>query len=151
VVTVSDTRTEATDKSGHLICQFLENDGHTVNAYAIVKDEPDLIRDHLRKLAADAVCEVVLLSGGTGLAPRDTTFEAVEGLLEKRLTGFGELFRSLSYAEIGPAAMLSRATAGVFGNLLVFSMPGSVNAVRLAMEKLVLPEIGHAAALLRTT
>ncbi len=151
VITVSDTRTEQTDTSGRLIVELLEGRGHAVGVYQIVKDEPEVIRDRIRHLAADDTCDAVLLNGGTGLASRDTTFEAVESLLEKRLSGFGELFRSLSYEAIGPAAMLSRATAGVFGRLLIFSMPGSPDAVRLAMDKLVLPEIGHAVALLKPT
>ena len=143
VITVSDTRTEETDKSGQLIRELLEAQGHKVAHYAITKDEPDNIRAQIKQLAADEKCHVVLLNGGTGLAPRDTTYEAIDALLEKRLTGFGELFRYLSYEEIGSGAMASRATAGTYGKLLIFSMPGSTPAVRLAMEKLILPELAH--------
>lgn len=149
VVTVSDTRTEETDGSGRRIRELLSGAGHEVVATHIVRDEPALIRDTLRGLFADARVEAVFLNGGTGIAPRDTTFEAVRGLLEKEIDGFGELFRMLSYDDIGPAAMLSRATAGIASGRLVVSMPGSTAAVELAMQKLVLPEIGHMIGLLR--
>ena len=112
VLTVSDTRTPDTDSSGARIRELLEADGHRVAAYAILPDEPEIVRTRLVELVAESV-EAVIINGGTGLAPRDTTYEAVVGLLDKRLDGFGELFRSLSFAEIGPAAMLSRAVAGV--------------------------------------
>lgn len=148
VITVSDTRTPDTDKSGQLIHTLLERDGHAVGDYRIIKDDPAGIVTLIRELADNSTCDVVLCTGGTGLAPRDTTFEAIDGLLEKRLPGFGELFRSLSYDEIGSGAMLSRATAGVFRGRILFSMPGSTGAVRLAMEKLILPELGHMAWLL---
>ncbi len=150
VITVSDTRTPETDKSGRLIRERLETTGHTVGLYRIVEDQPDRIREQIEQLATDGTCEAVLLTGGTGLAPRDTTFEALEALFEKRLTGFGELFRSLSYDEIGPAAMLSRATAGTTGKMVIFSMPGSTGAVRLAMDRLILPELAHAVWLLKS-
>jgi molybdenum cofactor biosynthesis protein B len=142
VVTVSDTRTEATDESGRLARARLAEAGHRVARSAIVPDEPERIRALLDELTTDDV-EVVLLSGGTGIARRDRTFEAVSGLLERTLPGFGELFRSLSYAEIGPAAMLSRATAGVYRGRLVVSMPGSADAVRLALDRLLIPELNH--------
>ena len=148
VLTVSDTRTPDTDSSGARIRELLEADGHRVAAYAILPDEPEIVRTRLVELVAESV-EVAIINGGTGLAPRDTTYEAVVGMLDKRLDGFGELFRSLSFAEIGPAAMLSRAVAGVVGRTVVASLPGSTPAVDLAMRKLLLPVLGHAVQLLR--
>lgn len=140
VITVSDTRTIATDRSGQLIQALLKQSGHTIAHYAIVPDEPDQIRAQFANLSdADAV----ILSGGTGIAPRDTTYDAIEQLLEKTLPGFGEIFRSLSYAEIGSRAIASRAIAGVYSNKLIFSLPGSSNAVELAVEQLILPELVH--------
>lgn len=144
VITVSDTRTEETDTSGGVIRDGLAGAGHEVSFYRIVPDEPELIRSLLAELASGSV-RVTLLNGGTGISHRDTTYDAVATLLEKTLPGFGELFRALSYQEIGAAAMLSRATAGVYRNMLVFSMPGSSNAVRLAMDRLILPELTHLA------
>lgn len=143
IMTVSDTRTPETDTSGQFMQQALTQAGHRIHAYSIVKDEPDDVRRLLQHHLHDAETDVVLLSGGTGLSPRDGTYEVVQSLLEKELTGFGELFRSLSYAEIGAAAMMSRATAGVASGTVVISMPGSSAAVRLAMEKLILPELTH--------
>lgn len=148
VVTVSDTRIPESDVSGRLVCDLLAEHGHRVHRYEIVPDEPDRVRAVLVGLGADAGCAAVLLSGGTGLAPRDGTYEVVAGLLDKRLDGFGELFRARSFDEIGPAAMLSRAVGGVMGRTVVFSMPGSPGAVRLAMESLILPELGHLVFLL---
>ncbi len=148
VLTVSDTRTPETDTSGGLLRERLESAGHRVVAYEVVPDEPAMFREVVAALFERADCQAVLLPGGTGLAPRDTTYEAVSGLFEKHLDGFGELFRMLSYEEIGAAAMLSRATAGVVGSTVVYSMPGSTAAVQLAMDKLILPELGHVAALL---
>ena len=148
VLTVSDTRTTDTDTSGQWIRRALTSAGHRVTAYEIVPDDAPRIRERLGRLIDDPDCRVVLLTGGTGLGPRDSTFEVVDGLLEKRLDGFGELFRSLSYAEIGAAAMLSRAAAGTVGSTAIFSLPGSPGAVRLAMEKLILPELGHIVYLL---
>lgn len=141
VITVSDTRTEETDKSGKLIKELVTASGQTIAAYHIVPDEPAQISQLLDTLAERV--DVVLLNGGTGISARDNTFEAVSGKLEKTLPGFGEIFRVLSYEEIGAGAMLSRATAGLFRQTLVFSMPGSTNAVRLAMEKLIVPELSH--------
>jgi molybdenum cofactor biosynthesis protein B len=143
VITVSDTRTPETDTSGRLIQDLLAQAGHAVAAYHIVKDEPSEIRPMLQSLLDSAAVQAVLVNGGTGVARRDVTFDAIRGLLEKELPGFGELFRLLSYQEIGSAALLSRATAGTVGSKVVFSMPGSSGAVRLAMEKLILPELGH--------
>jgi molybdopterin adenylyltransferase len=142
VVTASDTRGEAEDTSGAFLRRAAAEAGHAVVGYRIVKDEPAELRAALDE-AARAGAEAIVVNGGTGIAGRDRTYEAVAGLLEKRLDGFGELFRMLSYAEIGSAAMLSRAVAGVWGGRAVFSVPGSEAAVRLAWEKLIGPEIGH--------
>jgi molybdopterin adenylyltransferase len=146
VITVSDTRTADTDTSGARIKALLSDAGHTLAGYWILRDEPDLIRARLGNLGPEV--QAVILNGGTGLARRDTTFEAVQSLFDKTLDGFGELFRMLSFADIGAAAMLSRATAGVIGGRAVFSVPGSTAAVELAMTKLILPEIGHIVGLL---
>ena len=146
VVTVSDTRDETTDRSGAAIKRLLEEGGHTVAGYEIVKDEPEDIRALIdRALAAPGV-DVVLLNGGTGIAPRDGTYEVVSGKLDKCIEGFGELFRVLSYEDIGAAAMLSRAIAGTAGSRVVVSMPGSSGAVELAMKRLLLPQLGHMVA-----
>jgi len=149
IVTVSDTRTPATDGSGALIRERLEAAGHRVVGCEIIPDDPARVRTCVAAHCDDPSVQVVLLTGGTGIAPRDTTYEAVDALLEKRLDGFGELFRMLSYQEIGPAAILSRATAGIRGSTVIFSLPGSPAAVRLAMDKLILPEVGHVVSLLR--
>jgi molybdenum cofactor biosynthesis protein B len=143
VLTVSDSRTPETDTSGQFIQQALTRKGHHISAYVIVKDEPSEIRHLLHRFIQASDTDAVLLSGGTGLSRRDGTYEVVRECLEKELTGFGELFRYLSYQEIGAAAMMSRATAGVAGGTVIISMPGSSAAVRLAMEKLILPELAH--------
>lgn len=143
VVTVSDTRTTETDRSGQLIQSQLTSAGHEIVDYRIVKDEPVQIDAVLTALVGRDDCDAVIFSGGTGIARRDTTYDTVSRRLEKQLDGFGELFRSLSYAEIGAAAMLTRATAGVVGGTVVFLTPGSTNAVGLALEKLIIPEIAH--------
>ena len=143
VLTISDTRTEADDKSGRIIRDLLETGGHTTGFYQVVPDEPARIRDLIIQITDRADCHAILTSGGTGIAARDTTYEAVVGLLEKRLDGFGELFRFLSWDDIGSGAMLSRAVAGVYRDTMIFCMPGSSGAVRLAMEKLVVPELAH--------
>lgn len=143
VLTVSDTRTLETDEGGRLIVEMLEAAGHAVVRRGIVPDDPGQVRGWLREALDDPRVEAILTTGGTGIAPRDGTYEVVSALLEKRLDGFGELFRMLSYAEVGPAAMLSRAVGGVARGKVVLSMPGSPAGVRLAMEKLVLPELGH--------
>jgi molybdopterin adenylyltransferase len=148
VLTVSDTRDEATDTSGALIRRLLLEAGHTVVDYRILKDEPRRIVSHLGALARNVRACAALLTGGTGIARRDSTFEAVSGLIDKRLDGFGEIFRALSYREIGSAAMLSRALAGTYRGMLLFSMPGSEAAVRLAMTRLILPELPHLAVLI---
>lgn len=143
VVTVSDTRTPETDKSGQLMMELLREHGYVVVDYRIVQDEYDRITRVVREAVARDDVEAVLLNGGTGIALRDTTYEAVRDLLDKEMPGFGEIFRLLSYEEIGAAAMLSRAIAGVCGETAVFSMPGSSGAVRLAMTRLILPELRH--------
>jgi len=146
IVTVSDTRTEATDTGGRAIADLLTAAGHTIVARHWIKDDPVRVQSTVRQLLGhDAAtgAQVVILTGGTGITSRDSTFEAIDGLLEKRLDGFGELFRMLSFQDIGPAAMLSRATAGLRAGRIIVSLPGSEKAVRLAMERLLLPEIGH--------
>lgn len=148
ILTVSDTRRPATDRSGAWLRAHLARAGHAVVATAIVPDEPRAVRARLRSFARDRTIRAILITGGTGIAPRDRTYEAVAGLLEKRLDGFGELFRALSYREIGAAAMLSRAVAGIWRGRLLFVMPGSPAAVRLAARRLIVPELGHAAGLL---
>jgi molybdenum cofactor biosynthesis protein B len=143
IVTVSDTRTPETDKSGALMRERLEAAGHQIVGYTIVKDEPQQIVATLDRFATQPDCQAILFNGGTGIARRDTTFDVIAGRLEKTLVGFGELFRMLSYEQIGAAAMLSRATAGVYRGRLVFSTPGSSNAVALAMDKLIAGELAH--------
>jgi molybdenum cofactor biosynthesis protein B len=148
VVTASDTRGEAEDESGAYLRDAAARAGHALAGYRIVKDEPAELRAALDAAAA-AGADAVLVNGGTGIAGRDRTYEAVAGVLEKRLDGFGELFRMLSWQEIGAAAMMSRAVAGVWGGRAVFSMPGSKAAVRLAWEKLLAPELPHVVRELR--
>ncbi len=143
ILTVSDTRTETTDKSGTLIRELLRAANHPVNVYRIVPDEPDQIGPLLAEWIADLEIDVIISNGGTGIAARDTTYDVVASLIEKRLDGFGELFRMLSWDEVGAAAMLSRAVAGVIGDTVIFALPGSTNAVRLALDKLILPEMAH--------
>jgi len=147
VVTISDTRTEATDTSGAAIVELLTAAGHEVARRRLVKDDPAVVRDAVR--SGRTAADVIITTGGTGITARDSTYEAITALLDKRLDGFGELFRMLSYAEIGAAAMLSRATAGSIGTTAVFTLPGSEHAVRLAMTRLILPEIGHVVRELR--
>jgi molybdenum cofactor biosynthesis protein B len=143
IVTVSDTRTHETDTSGALTRDLLVQAGHSVASQTILPDDPARVRAHVEGLLASAEVDAVLVNGGTGIAARDTTYEALAGLLEKRLDGFGELFRMLSFEQIGAAAMLSRAVAGVARGTVLVSMPGSTAAVELAMTKLVVPELGH--------
>ena len=143
VLTISDTRTPETDTGGRVVRDLLARAGHTLVGSAITKDEPADVQRIVREQCANPAVQALILSGGTGITSRDSTFEAVQALLDKHLPGFGELFRMLSYQEIGPAAMLSRAHAGVRGGRIVVSLPGSPNACRLALEKLVLPELGH--------
>lgn len=144
VITVSDTRTKETDKSGQLMIELLQDAGHEVVDYEIVKDEMEPIRNAVIMGCLNDNIDVVLTNGGTGIAKRDVTIETVRQLFEKEISGFGELFRLLSYQEdIGSAAILSRAIAGVISDKAVFSTPGSTGAVRLAMNKLIVPELGH--------
>jgi molybdenum cofactor biosynthesis protein B len=143
VLTVSDTRTSGTDTSGQLIQSQLAAHQHRVMVYQIVHDEPAPVRLMVQAWAAESAIQAIIINGGTGIAPRDTTYDAIAGLLTKTLPGFGELFRMLSYDEIGSRAMASRAIAGVCESTLLFSLPGSSNAVQLAMEKLILPELTH--------
>jgi molybdopterin adenylyltransferase len=143
VITVSDTRTEQTDKSGAAIAELIAAAGHAVGGRLLVRDEVALIRDAIQRQLAAADVDVVIITGGTGITSRDCTFEVVASLIDKRLDGFGELFRMLSYQQIGAAAMMSRASAGLAAGKIVLSLPGSEAAVRLAMEKLVLPELRH--------
>ena len=142
IITCSDTRTHENDTSGGYIRKALEAEGHVIAAYEIVKDEPDQIRKMLSAYSLQDL-DVVLLNGGTGISNRDTTYDVVAGMLENTMPGFGEIFRFLSYEEIGPASMLSRAIGGVYKDMLVFSMPGSTGAVRLAMDKLIAPDLRH--------
>lgn len=143
VITCSDTRTPDTDTSGRLICKLIGEQGHTVVGHHLVKDDPAQIQLWIARGTVDETVQAVIINGGTGISRRDSTFEAVDEMLEKRLDGFGEIFRLLTYQEIGSPAIMSRATAGVIKGRILFSVPGSENAVRLAMEKLILPELGH--------
>lgn len=142
-ITISDTRTEADDRGGKLLADLLTEAGHKVAVRRIVPDEPDRIRPLVEQLVADASIDAVLMTGGTGVSARDQTYETVSSLMTKPLPGYGELFRLLSFEEIGPAAMLSRATGGVVQTTVLLTMPGSPAAVRLAMQRLILPELGH--------
>jgi len=143
VLTISDTKTPETDTSGAVIREHLNAGGHTVVGSSIVRDEPADVQRVVRGACADPKVQAVILTGGTGITSRDSTFEAVAALLDKTLPGFGELFRVLSYQDVGPAAMLSRAQMGIHARRIVVSLPGSPNACRLALEKLLLPELGH--------
>lgn len=143
VLTVSDTRTTDTDASGRAIVEALEAAGHRVLARRLVRDEPAEIAAEITGWLASGRADAIITTGGTGLSRRDGTADVVERLLEKRIDGFGELFRALSYQDVGPAAMLSRACAGAHGRTIVIALPGSEHAVRLAMDKLVIPELAH--------
>jgi len=143
VLTVSDTKTPDTDISGGIIRDLLASAGHRVAGSAIVRDEPADVARVVREACADPGVQAVIVTGGTGITSRDSTYEAIEALLDKRLPGFGELFRMLSFQEVGAAAMLSRAQMGIHARRIVVSLPGSPNACRLALEKLLLPELGH--------
>ncbi len=152
VLTVSDTRIAETDSGGKAIIDALKQAGHAVSDYTLVKDEPIQIESQLNSWLSPSdqppspnhqPLDLIVTTGGTGIAQRDTTVEVVRRLLDKELEGFGELFRMLSYEEVGPAAMLSRAVAGLAGQTLIFTLPGSPNAIKLAMEKLIIPELPH--------
>lgn len=149
VFTLSDTRSAADDLSGQTIRELLAAAGHEVAHYAIMKDDPGPLRAAVRDLLADGAVDFLVTSGGTGISPRDQTIEALRPLFDKELEGFGDLFRYLSYQDVGTAALLSRATAGTAGRCLIFCLPGSRGAVRLAMEQLILPEIRHLLSQLR--
>ena len=143
VLTISDTRTEATDTGGAAIVSLLEAAGHAVTGKTIVRDEPSEVRQWIERQVVADDARILITTGGTGITARDGTFEVASALIEKPLPGFGELFRMLSYQEIGAAAMLSRACAGRVGRAILVCLPGSEHAVRLAVEKLLLPELGH--------
>ncbi len=143
VLTISDSKTPETDTSGALIRELVTAAGHRITGHAIVKDEPEQVAAVIRSGCAAPSVEAFILTGGTGITSRDSTYEAIEALLDKRLSGFGELFRMLSYEEVGAAAMLSRAQGGVVQGRVLFSLPGSPNACRLALEKLIIPELPH--------
>ena len=143
VITISDTRTEATDTGGRAIVDLLVAAQHTVVHRSIIRDDPDQVRKTIERQLANPDAQAVITTGGTGITSRDSTYEVVAALLHKRLDGFGELFRMLSYQDVGAAAMMSRACAGLVAGRIVIALPGSEAAVRLAMEKLVLPELGH--------
>lgn len=143
VLTISDTRTEQTDTSGAAIVELLTEAGHEVVARGLVRDEPEAVRAFVEAHLSSPIVQAVITTGGTGLSSRDRTYDALAGLLDIRIDGFGELFRMLSFHEIGPAAMLSRACAGLARRKVVILLPGSEPAVRLAMTLLILPEIGH--------
>ena len=143
VITVSDTRTEATDTGGRAIVDLLTAAGHRIVGRSLVRDDPEQLRDAIGRQLANPDVQVVVTTGGTGITSRDCTYEAVSSMLWKRLDGFGELFRMLSYQQIGSGAMLSRALAGVVAGRVIFALPGSEAAVRLAVEKLLVPELGH--------
>ena len=150
VVTVSDTRTEETDLTGKRIKELLTAAGHEIRASIIIPDEPHQIRLYLQRLAEGGLCQAVLLTGGTGLSRRDTTVEALGELFEKQISGFGELFRMLSFQEIGAKAMLSRAVAGVHKRMIIYCMPGSPHAAELAVVKLILPTLAHTVGVVRS-
>lgn len=143
VVTVSDSRTIENDTAGQILKEQLTSQGHQIIHYQIIKDEPTQIRELLLKLVDDPSCQAMIFNGGTGISKRDRTFDVIDSFLEKKLTGFGEIFRYLSYLDIGSSAIMSRATAGSYKGRVIISIPGSPAAVKLALEKLILPEIAH--------
>src|SRR2546423_8528869 len=145
IITVSDTRTPDNDTNAHYLRAAIAGAGHSETAYRLIRDEPWDVAAVLDDLVDTTDAQILLWNGGTGISPRDTTYDALAAKLEKTLPGFGEIFRMLSYQEIGAAAMMSRATAGVYRGRLVFSMPGSSNAVKLAMDRLIAPELEHLA------
>jgi molybdopterin adenylyltransferase len=150
IITISDTRTTETDTGGQLAHQLLRSAGHEVKFYQIIPDEPEQIISLLEQLATQESIQAVILSGGTGISPRDRTYEALGNLLEKVLPGFGELFRTLSYAEIGSRAISSRSIAGTYRQMMIFALPGSRGAVELGLTKIILPELPHLIKQLRS-
>jgi len=143
IITLSDTRTEATDKSGAFLRDAIHSSGHAVARYQIVSDDPEAIAEALDAALSDPAVGVVVTTGGTGISARDSAYETISARLDKRLDGFGELFRMLSFQEIGAAAMLSRAVGGIASGRPLFALPGSTAAVRLGIEQLILPQVGH--------
>ena len=143
ILTISDTRTEQTDTGGRIIADLLSSSGHQVVGKTIVSDDPENIRIEIETRLSEQAIQAIITTGGTGISLRDQTYEVISGLLDKKIDGFGELFRSLSYEEVGSAAMLSRACAGTARGKIVICVPGSENAIRLAMTRLVIPELGH--------
>ena len=143
VLIISDTRDEKTDESGKIAKQLITDAGHEVVASKIIKNDKTLIQATVKEMLQNPKINVIMTSGGTGISKRDITVDTINGILDKKIEGFGELFRKLSYEEIGEAAMISRATAGSVGGKLVFCMPGSKNAVKLALSQLILPGLGH--------
>ncbi|SDI74113.1 MogA/MoaB family molybdenum cofactor biosynthesis protein [Natribacillus halophilus] len=149
ILTMSDTRTKDDDKSGALICSYLEGHNHDISEYRVIKDDRDAIQSVLADWTSDDDLDVIITNGGTGISAKDVTHQVVAGMLEKEIEGFGELFRMKSYEEIGAKAMLSRALAGVIAQTAVYVLPGSSNAVRLGMNKLILPVLPHVVGELR--
>ena len=143
LVVTSDTRTEREDETGRIAVSLIEGDGHSVASHTIVSNNEDKIRAEVEKLLFDDAVDVIVTSGGTGIGSKDKTVAAVAPLLEKKMPGFGELFRRISYDEVGGAAIMSRATAGVANGKLIFCLPGSRNAVKVALTKIILPNVGH--------
>lgn len=148
IVTVSDSRTEETDTNGQWLRGAIEAAGHSVAGYRIIRDEPDQVEAALHAMSFGAP-RIVVFNGGTGIAPRDTTYDVLARFIETPIPGFGELFRMLSWEQVGAAAMLSRATAGIYRRRVIFSVPGSPAAVQLAWERLIQPELEHVAWLVR--
>lgn len=145
VITISDSRTEDTDESGRYITSALKENGHTVSRYRLLKNDTASIKNTIAEFIADGALQVIVTSGGTGLSRRDITVETVEPLLDKQMPGFGELFRLLTWESIGTPSIMSRALGGVINGKVILCLPGSLNAVKLAVEKIILPEIGHMA------
>jgi molybdenum cofactor biosynthesis protein B len=145
VITISDSRTEDTDESGRYITSALKENGHTVSRYRLLKNDTASIKNTIAEFIADGALQVIVTSGGTGLSRRDITVETVEPLLDKQMPGFGELFRLLTWESIGTPSIMSRALGGVKNGKVILCLPGSLNAVKLAVEKIILPEIGHLA------
>jgi molybdenum cofactor biosynthesis protein B len=145
VITISDSRTEDTDESGRYLTGALKDAGHTVAGYQLLKNDAVAIRQTVADFVADGIIKVIITTGGTGLSRRDITVETVEQILDKHLPGFGEIFRMLTWQSIGSPAIMSRALGGVIKGKVILCLPGSLNAVRLATEKIILPELGHLA------
>lgn len=145
VITISDSRTEDTDESGRYLVAILKENGHSIHGYRLLKNDPEAIRQTISGFAAEVSVKIIITTGGTGLSHRDITVETVSGLLDKQMPGFGELFRLLTWESIGTPAIMSRALGGVITGKIILCLPGSLNAVKLAAEKIILPELGHLA------